>query len=160
MVYLGVHGTQPTAWAMYGPHVTSRSGQRVAILSPQPVAPAPEVVPAITPESFAEPVHFQAPITEAIEAERVESERQEATIEPSSEPDYREFEPVPYREPAVATLVQPAAPVMTAQSLVVDTFTHSDELVGELLNELAMMREELAYLREHVSAITEALTPR
>ena len=31
LIYLGVHGTQPTPWAIHGPHISTSSGERLPL---------------------------------------------------------------------------------------------------------------------------------
>lgn len=65
LIYLGVHGTQPTPWAIHGPHISTSSGERL----PLPLLverPAP-----IAFESYEAREPYQAPEThEAIEEMR------------------------------------------------------------------------------------------
>ena len=123
LVYLGVHGTQQTAWAMYGPHISTRSGKRL------PVPVTPQAAPPVESQPYEEP------------------------------------ELVPYSEPSMfvmteraATIERPrektAAPVATYASA---AFTQSDALIGELITELAMVRDELNALRDRMESLTRPM---
>lgn len=122
LVYLGVHGTQQTAWAMYGPHISTRSGKRLPVpVTPQAAAP-------------------------------VESQ-------PHDEP-----EPVPYSEPSLfvmteraATVERPKAKTAAVATYAAPTFSHSDALIGELMTELAMVRDELNALRDRMESLARPM---
>ena len=124
LAYLGVHGTQQTAWAMYGPHISTRSGKRL---------PVP-----MTPQAAASSVESQA---------------------------YDEPVLVPYSEPSLfamtertATVERPTAKAAPAvATYAASTFTQSDALIGELMTELAMVRDELNALRDRMESLTRPM---
>ena len=126
LVYLGVHGSQATAWAAYGPHVANRSGRRVSFApstqTPEPEAHGePEMVPYTGPGAYAQPVPYVEP----------------SLFAKTERPELRAVDAVP------------AAP----------SFTHSDALIGELMTELALVREELSHLRDRMDVLTRSIQP-
>ena len=65
LIYLGVHGTQPTPWALHGPHISTSSGERL------PLPLLVERPASIAFETYETRESFQAPEThEAIEEMR------------------------------------------------------------------------------------------
>ena len=136
LVYLGIHGERPNAWAAYGPHLSTPSGKRLSL----PVS-----------------AELVAPVEAEIASARTVVAAREATVMTREVPMVTREPLLVTREPLpMLSHAWPGEeriePVSAAP-----TFTQSDALIGELMTELAMMRDELNSIRLRMDVLSGPL---